>query len=253
MGTETNDHAAYLLRLADDDLVHGHRLSEWCGHGPTLEEDLALGNVALDLIGQARALYTHAGKIEGKGRDEDQLAYLRDAHQFTNLLMVEKEKGDFAFTVLRLFFFAAYTKPLYERLSASTDPELAGIAAKAVKEASYHLRHAAEWVIRLGDGTGESHRRMEEALDELWPYTAEMFETDAVTDAMIARGIAVDPATFRDEWRATVRDVFAEATLDMPEEEWGHTGGRIGRHTEYLGHMLAEMQFLQRAYPGNAW
>jgi len=253
MGTETNDHAAYLLRLADDDLVHGHRLSEWCGHGPTLEEDLALGNVALDLIGQARALYTHAGKIEGKGRDEDQLAYLRDAHQFTNLLMVEKEKGDFAFTVLRLFFFAAYTKPLYERLSASTDPELAGIAAKAVKEASYHLRHAAEWVIRLGDGTGESHRRMEEALDELWPYTAEMFETDAVTDAMIARGIAVDPATFRDEWRATVRDVFAEATLDMPDEDWGHTGGRVGRHTEYLGHMLAEMQFLQRAYPGNAW
>ncbi|WP_337877071.1 1,2-phenylacetyl-CoA epoxidase subunit PaaC [Elioraea sp.] len=242
-----------LLRLADTALVHAHRLSEWCGHAPMLEEDLALANIALDLIGQARALYTYAAEIEGAGRSEDDLAYLRDAPQYRNVLMAELPKGDFAFTVLRAFFLAAQAEPLWRATAASRDATLAAIAAKAAKESAYHLRHAGEWVIRLGDGTAESRRRMLDALDALWPYTGELFEADAADRALIEDGILPDPAVLRPQWDAAVDRVFAEADLVRPADRWMQSGGRSGRHTEHLGHMLAVMQHLQRAYPGATW
>lgn len=243
----------YTLRLADTALVLGHRLSEWCGHGPMLEEDLALANMALDLIGQARSLYAYAGECEGAGRGEDQLAYLRDCPEWRNLLLVERPRGDFAFTILRQFLFAAYAHPLFERLMASQDTVLAAIAAKAVKEMAYHLRHSAEWVIRLGDGTEESAARLQEALAELWPFTGEMFECDGVEQALVDVGIAVNPADIRPIWDATVDRVFAEALLTRPQQCWMQTGGRQGRHSEHLGHLLADLQFMQRAYPGATW
>ena len=243
----------YTLRLADTALVLGHRLSEWCGHGPMLEEDLALANMALDLIGQARSLYAYAGECEGAGRGEDQLAYLRDCPEWRNLLLVERPRGDFAFTILRQFLFAAYAHPLFERLMASQDTVLAAIAAKAVKEMAYHLRHSAEWVIRLGDGTEESAARLQEALADLWPFTGEMFECDGVEQALVDVGIAVNPADIRPIWDATVDRVFAEALLTRPQQCWMQTGGRQGRHSEHLGHLLADLQFMQRAYPGATW
>ena len=243
----------YVLRLADNALVLGHRLSEWCGHGPMLEEDIALANVALDLIGQARALYAYAGAAEGEGRDEDQLAYLRDAGGYRNVLLVEQPNGDFAATIARQFLYAAYQAPFWRALSASRDDTLAAIAAKAEKEAAYHLRHAAEWLIRLGDGTAESRARAQAALDELWMYTGELFEADAIERGLIERGAAVDPAAIRPEWDETVDKVLSEATLARPPDGWMQTGGRTGRHSEHLGYILAELQFLQRAYPGAKW
>jgi ring-1,2-phenylacetyl-CoA epoxidase subunit PaaC len=258
--SETCDGAAlapslfdYTLRLADTALILGHRLSEWIGHAPVLEEEMALGNIALDLIGEARALYSYAGEIEGKGRDEDAIAYRRDAGGFRNLLLVEQPNGDFAATIVRQFLFSAFAQPFWRRLAASRDATLAAIAAKSEKEAAYHLRHAGEWLIRLGDGTEESHRRAQAALDELWPYTGELFERDAVEDALIAAGIAIDPETLRAEWQRTIAAVLAEATLEAPERVWMQSGGRSGRHSEHLGHLLATMQFLQRAYPGATW
>jgi ring-1,2-phenylacetyl-CoA epoxidase subunit PaaC len=258
--SETCDGAAlapplfdYTLRLADTALILGHRLSEWIGHAPILEEEMALGNIALDLIGEARALYSYAGEVEGKGRDEDALAYRRDAGGFRNLLLVEQPNGDFAATIVRQFLFSAFAQPFWRRLAASRDATLAAIAAKSEKEAAYHLRHTGEWLIRLGDGTEESHRRAQAALDELWPYTGELFERDAVEDRLIAAGIAVDPETLRAEWQRTVSAVLAEATLAAPERVWMQSGGRSGRHSEHLGHLLATMQFLQRAYPGATW
>lgn len=243
----------YTLRLADNALILGHRLSEWIGHAPLLEEELALGNVALDLIGQARTLYAYAGAVEGQGRDEDALAYLRDAHDFRNILMVELPNGDFAVTIARQFLFSAFMHPFWRALARSTDATLAAIAAKSAKEAAYHLRHASEWLIRLGDGTAESHRRAQSALDDLWPYSGEMFESDAVEQALIADGAAVDPESLRGEWEHSVDSVLAEATLAKPAASWMQSGGRSGRHSEHLGHLLAEMQFLQRAYPGATW
>jgi ring-1,2-phenylacetyl-CoA epoxidase subunit PaaC len=258
--SETCDDAAlaaplfdYTLRLADSALILGHRLSEWIGHAPVLEEELALGNIALDLIGEARALYSYAGAVEGKGRDEDALAYRRDAGGFRNLLLAEQPNGDFAATIVRQFLFSAFAQPFWRRLAASRDTTLAAIAAKSEKEAAYHLRHAGEWLIRLGDGTEESRRRAQAALDELWPYSGELFERDAVEDALIAAGIAIDPETLRAEWQRTVSAVLAEATLAAPERAWMQSGGRSGRHSEHLGHLLATMQFLQRAYPGASW
>jgi ring-1,2-phenylacetyl-CoA epoxidase subunit PaaC len=252
--TETLPLFSYTLRLADSALVLGHRLSEWIGHAPLLEEELALGNVALDLIGEARALYAYAGAIEGKGRDDDALAYLRDAHDFRNILLVEQPNGDFAVTICRQFLYSAFIHPFWRALARSTDATLAAIAAKAEKEAAYHLRHASEWLIRLGDGTDESHRRAQAALDELWPYAGEMFESDAVEQALIAQGTAVDPEMLRAEWERGVDGVLAEATLAKPAaSSWMQSGGRSGRHSEHLGHLLAEMQFLQRAYPGATW
>jgi ring-1,2-phenylacetyl-CoA epoxidase subunit PaaC len=235
-----------LLYRADDALILGHRLSEWTGHAPTLEEELALANIALDLIGQARALYDYAGTLTG--HSEDQLAYLRDAPAWRSCLMAELPNGDFAFSIARLLLVSAFTDPFWRVAMASTDGTIAAIAAKAEKETAYHLRHAAEWLIRLGDGTAESHRRAQAALDDLWPYTGELF-ANAPSDA----GIAPDPMALREIWNATVDSVLARATLGRPPDGWMQSGGRSGRHTEHLGHLLAEMQFLQRTHPGATW
>ena len=243
----------YALRLADDALLLGHRLSEWCGRAPTLEEDLALANIGLDLIGQARSLYAYAGEVEGTGRDEDRLAYLRQDREYRNLLLVELPNGDFACTIVRQLLYAAFMVPFWERLQASRDETLAAIAAKSLKEVLYHLRHAAEWVIRLGDGTEESRRRTEAALDELWPWTGELFEQDAAERALVEAGIAVDRVALRPAWDATVDEVLAEATLARPQDGWMQTGGRRGLHTEHLGYLLAELQHLQRSHPGASW
>jgi ring-1,2-phenylacetyl-CoA epoxidase subunit PaaC len=243
----------YTLRLADNALILGHRLSEWCGHAPVLEEDLALANMALDLIGQARALYAYAGELEDNGRDEDALAYLRDAGEFRNVLLVEQPNGDFAATIVRQLCYAAFAEPYLAALTRSRDATLAAIAGKAVKEMAYHLRHAAEWTIRLGDGTEESRRRAQDAVDELWPFTGELFETDSVERALIATGTAADAAAVRPVWDRTLDAVLAEATLARPRDGWMQSGGRAGRHSEHLGHILADMQFLQRAYPGATW
>ncbi len=243
----------YALRLADNALVLGHRLSEWCGHAPMLEEDIALANIALDLIGQARPLYAYAAELEGEGRNEDKLAYLRDASQYRNVLLVEQPNGDFAVTIVRQFLYAAFMAPFWRLLAGSRDETLAAVAAKAEKEAAYHLRHSAEWLIRLGDGTPESHARAQAALDELWMYTGELFEADAIERGLIERGVALDPQTLRPEWDETVDRVLGEATLKRPPDGWMQTGGRTGRHSENLGFILADMQFLQRAYPGATW
>jgi len=244
---------AYVLSLADDALVLGHRLSEWSGRGPTLEEDIALSNLALDLIGQARLCYAYAGEIEGLGRDEDALAYLRDERAYRNLLLLEQPNGDFAMTMVRHLLYAAFLDPYFKALSASADPRLAAIGAKAAKEMAYHLRHAAEWVIRLGDGTEDSRARTAAALDELWMYTGEMFEMDAGETALSVAGIAVDRASIRPAWEATLARVLGEATLARPADRWMQGGGRAGQHGEHLGHLLAEMQVLHRAHPGASW
>jgi ring-1,2-phenylacetyl-CoA epoxidase subunit PaaC len=243
----------YLLRLADDRLVLGHRLSEWCGHGPILEEDIALANIALDLIGQASMLLKLAGEVEGKGRSEDALAYFRDTIEFRNAQLVELPNGDFAATIVRQFLFDAWDVLVLDRLTSAANESLAGIAAKALKEAKYHLRHSAEWVRMLGDGTAESHRRAQAALDALWPYTTELFLTDDVDRQAIAAGSGVDVESLRARWRQTVDQVFAEATLVIPKDGFAPRGGRIGRHTEHLGRMLADMQSLARAHPGASW
>jgi ring-1,2-phenylacetyl-CoA epoxidase subunit PaaC len=243
----------YLLRLGDDRLVLGSRLSEWCGHAPILEEDIALANIALDLIGQATLLLGLAGETEGAGRDADALAYLREAIDYRNVLMVEMPKGDFAYTITRQFLFSAAAAYQLDGLTRSTNQVLAGIAAKALKETRYHVRHAGEWVIKLGDGTGESHRRAQEALDALWRFTGEMFLMDDVDRALIAAGVAPDLASLEPRWRAQVDDVVQRATLTLPEGGYMQRGGRVGRHGEHLGHLLGEMQILQRSYPGAQW
>lgn len=243
----------YTLGLADTALVLGHRLSEWVGHAPVLEEDLAFGNMGLDLIGQARALYTYAGEVEGVGRNEDALAYRRDATAYRNILLVEQPNGDFAASMVRQLLYAAFAHPFFTALAGSKDAALAAVAAKAEKEMAYHLRHAAEWTIRLGDGTEESHARAQAAVDELWPFTGEMFEVDPVERALIEMGVAPDPAPLKSTWDRTLGDVLLEATLTRPRDGWMQSGGRSGRHTEYLGHLLADLQFLQRAYPGATW
>ncbi|GGE97485.1 phenylacetate-CoA oxygenase subunit PaaC [Stappia taiwanensis] len=243
----------YVLRLADDAAILGQRLGEWCGHAPTLEEDIGLANVALDHVGQARALYSYAAEVEGKGRDEDQLCFLRVERAFRNCLLVEQPNGDFAQTIARQLFFSAFMLPFWEKLTGSSDATLSAIAAKAEKEAAYHLRHASEWTIRLGDGTAESHRRMQEAIDLLWPYTGELFEADDTVSELVAAGIAVDPQGLRAGWLATLSRVLEEATLTLPAQGWMQTGGRDGRHSESFGHLLSEMQYMQRAYPGHTW
>ena len=242
-----------LLRLGDDHLVMGHRVSEWCGHAPMLEEDLALPNIALDMIGQARSLYTYAGEVEGEGRDEDQLAYFRTDRDYTNCLLVERPNGDFGNTMLKILYFSAFMEPWWRAACASTDVTLAGIAGKAVKESAYHVRHSAEWVIRLGDGTEESARRMAAAVDGLHRYTPELFETDEVTAAMAEAGIAPDPVSLRPEWERTIDTVFAEALLERPDIPYPRTGGRSGLHGEELGYLLNDMQALQRQMPGLTW
>ena len=243
----------YLQRLGDDRLVLGHRLSEWCGHAPILEEDIALGNIALDLLGQARSLLTYAGQADGTGRTEDDLAYWRDERAFVNAQLVELPNGDFAVSMARLLVFAAYQYELYDRLRASRDETLAAIAAKAVKEVAYHRDHATQWVLRLGDGTDESHRRMQAGLDAVWPYVPELFESDDLVRALATDGTAVDPAQLEEPVLAYVGSVLAEATLALPETPVRHTGGRRGIHTEHMGYLLAEMQHLARSHPGAQW
>ena len=243
----------YALRRADDALILGHRLSEWCGHAPALEEDMALANMGLDLLGQARELYSYAAKIEAKGNNEDTFPYLRDVRQYRNLLLVEQPNGDFARTMARQFFYAAFADLYWRAMMKSGDATLAAIAAKSEKESAYHLRHSSEWMVRLGDGTEESHRRAQTAVDDLWAYTGEMFEVDESERALIERGVAVDPATLHPRWLKTVSDVMGEAALILPESGWMQRGGRGGKHSEHLGHLLSELQSMQRTFPGATW
>ena len=250
----------YLLRIADTCLILGQRLGEWCGHAPVLEEDIALTNVALDLIGQTRALLTRAGQIEHQGSDrsngpydEDQLAFLRDERDYRNLTMAELPRGDFAFTVLRNLMLGTWLKLHWDRLQQSSDAELAAIAGKAVKEARYHQQHAADWLVRLADGTDESRRRVETALAELWRFVPEMFAADAIDDAAVASGLGPARSALREAWQAEIAAVFDAARLAAPAEAAFRSTGTLGVHSEHLGRMLAEMQFLQRSFPGGAW
>jgi ring-1,2-phenylacetyl-CoA epoxidase subunit PaaC len=243
----------YLIRLADDRLVLGHRLSEWCGHGPILEEDIALANVALDLVGEATLLLKLAGELEGHGRSEDTLAYFRDATEYRNALITELPNGDFGFTIVRQLLFSVYSYLQMDALQRSTNVPLAGIAAKAVKEARYHVRHSAQWVITLGDGTAESHARAQSAVDELWRYTGELFASDVVEQDVASMGLGVDASTLADAWRSQVEEVLQRATLTIPPVAYMQRGGRDGRHTEHLGHLLSEMQIVARSHPGATW
>ncbi|HSK56851.1 MAG TPA: 1,2-phenylacetyl-CoA epoxidase subunit PaaC [Jiangellales bacterium] len=245
--------AEYSLRLGDDALVLAQRLGEWVAHAPQLEEDVALANIGLDLLGQARTLLSHAGEVEGAGRDEDDLAYLREERDFRNLQIVERPNGDFAVTMARQLAFSTYQLGLYRALCESTDAVLAAIAAKAVKEVDYHVDHATQWVLRLGDGTDESRRRMQAGLEQVWPYVDEMFDGDELATTLAADGIAVDPAELRPAWDASVGTVLARATLTRPAPAFHGRGGRRGLHTEALGHLLAEMQHLHRSHPGASW
>jgi ring-1,2-phenylacetyl-CoA epoxidase subunit PaaC len=246
-------HLEYVLRLADTSLILGQRLSEWCGHGPVIEEDIALTNIALDLIGQARLLLTHAGALEGQGRDEDQLAFLRREPEFRNLTVVELPNGDFGHTILRNFLVAGWQREVWQALATSSDAELAAIAAKSLKETRYHLQHASDWVVRLGDGTEESRRRMQAALDALWPYTAEFFSPTPADDVAVAGGIGPAWAALEPAWSAAVTPVLDVATLKAPARTPFLTRGKTGVHSEHLGHLLTEMQYLQRTYPGGTW
>lgn len=244
----------FLLRQGDNTLILGHRVSEWCGHSPILEEDIALANTALDLIGQTQMWLGYAAEVQGEGKSADDLAFLRDAWDFRNVLLTELPNGDFGQTLLRQFLFDAFQSVLMGRLMKSSDETVAAIAAKASKEVAYHVERSADTVVGLGDGTEESHNRMQAALEYLWPYVGEMFESDDIDAAMAEAGIAPDPAGLREEYDALVGKVLTEATLDIPSAKYAHKGGRTGyMHTEHLGHLLATMQWLQRAYPGCEW
>jgi ring-1,2-phenylacetyl-CoA epoxidase subunit PaaC len=243
----------YVLRLGDTSLVLAQRLGAWIGHAPAIEEDLGLANTALDLLGQARLFLAYAGEIEGAGRGEDELAYLREEGDFRNLALAEQPNGDFAETIVRQFLIDAYQTEVYERLQASADPRLAAIAAKAVKETRYHLRYSRGWFVRLGDGTVESHGRMERAVERLWKYSAEILTPDELESRLAVSGIAPEPDAIVAAWRTQVREAFAEATLELPRDPAYAWFGKQGRHTESLGHLLAEMQCLYRAHPGAAW
>jgi ring-1,2-phenylacetyl-CoA epoxidase subunit PaaC len=244
----------YLLRLGDNALILSQQLSQWCGKGPALEEDMALTNVALDLLGQTRMWYEYAAELEGAGRTEDTLAYLRDAHEFKNCLLLEQPNGNYADTLVRQFFFDAWHYFLIEALTRSSDTRIAAIAEKSLKEVTYHLRRSGDLIVRLGDGTEVSHARTQSAVNELWMYSGEVFAYDAVDEAMVAAGVAPAADELRAHWLAHVGEILAEATLAMPPADaWMQSGGKQGRHSEHLGYILAEMQFLQRAYPGAEW
>lgn len=243
----------FLLRMGDNALVLAQRLSEWVGKGPVLEEDIAQTNVGLDLIGQARMWLSYAGEVEGAGRDEDALAFRRDQHEFRNALLVEQPNGDYADTIARQFLFDRWHLLALRAMAASRDQRVAAIAAKSVKEVAYHAERSSDWVIRLGDGTDRSHRRMQDAIDALWMYTGELFLPDAVDEEMAEAGIGPDLAALAAPWRESVAAVLADATIALPSDDFAQRGGRQGRHTEHLGHLLTEMQFLQRAYPDARW
>jgi len=261
-----NSKINYTLHLADNALILGHRNSEWCGHGPVLEQDIAITNISLDLIGQARNFYQYAAELTNEAKasspqgeevggevTEDTLAYLRDARDFKNYLLVEQSNGDWAVTILRQFFFSVYQYLLYQRLQTSNDGQLAAIAEKALKEVTYHIRWSSEWVIRLGDGTEESHKKILKAIDDLWMFTGELFKPALYETEVVEDGFGVDVANLKDGWMQKVKNVFGEATLPVPENVWMQSGGKEGMHTEYLGYILADMQFLQRAYPDCEW
>ncbi len=243
----------YVIRLGDNALINGQRLAEWCGHGPFVEEDIAMTNIALDLVGRARMLLTYAGEVEGEGRTEDDLAYFRTGREFRNFQIMELPAGDFAFTTARQFFVDAYDYFYYQALQHSVDSTLAGIAAKTLKECDYHLRHSSEWMLRLGDGTEESHARIGAAVAEVMPFTFEFFDADGIDRAMQANQIGVDLNTVKALWNEKVNNVLNEATLERPELKYTRSGGRQGLHSEHIGYVLAEMQSLQRAMPGQDW
>ncbi len=250
------DLLTYTLRLGDDAIILGHRLSEWVSYGPFLEEDIALGNVSLDFIGHAQMYYTYAAKISnetGDNKTEDDFAYLRNEREFQNHLMHELPRGDFAYSMVKQLLIDLYNKHYIEELKSSKDETLAAIAAKAAKEITYHCRRSKEWTLRLGDGTEESHLKMQQAFDDLWGYTHEIFEQDELELRLVAQGIAVDSASLKDKWLNDVKAIIEQATLKLPTSEWAVRGGRAGYHTENLGHLLTEMQFVHRSFPGAKW
>lgn len=252
--TGSNPLFEYLLRIADDRLILGHRLSEWCGHAPVLEEDIAMTNMALDYLGQATYLLEYASEQSDRWENADQLAYLRDDREYRNIKMVELPNGDFAFTVAREFLFSLFSKLFHQQLQLSEDTQLAGMAAKAYKEDIYHFRHSRDWMLRMGDGTDESHRRLQSAVDEIWTYTGELFYMDEVDRSVIESGIGVDLETIRPEWNTVINETFAEATIELPDQsQYMAKGGRGGLHTEHLGYLLDEMQFLTRSHPDAKW
>jgi ring-1,2-phenylacetyl-CoA epoxidase subunit PaaC len=243
----------YCLRLGDNNLILGHRLSEWCGHGPVLEQDIAMTNIALDLVGQATLLLEYAAEIENNDRTADDLAFLRDTIQFRNSLLVEQPNDDFAHTLVRQYFYDVHHYLLFNELKTSKNERIAGIAEKSLKEIAYHLRHNNEWMIRLGDGTEESHRRMQEAVNDLWTYTGDLFAMNEIDEALIKAEIAVDQNKIKPKWEKMVKETLQKASLSIPDNQYMHTGSLEGKHSEHLGFLLAEMQFLPRAYPGANW
>ena len=243
----------YTLHLADNTLILAQRNAAWCGHGPILEQDIAITNISLDLLGQSRNFYQYAATLIGSEATEDSLAYLRKERAFKNCLLVEQPNGDWAQTILRQFFFSVYQYLLYTKMQHSKDERLAAIAAKALKEVTYHLRWSSEWVIRLGDGTAESHARINKAIDELWRYTGEFFKIAEFESVLVKENISINPAALKDEWTKKVNEIFAEATLNIPEKTFMQSGGKEGMHTEHLGYILADLQFMQRAYPNSEW
>jgi ring-1,2-phenylacetyl-CoA epoxidase subunit PaaC len=243
----------YTLHLADDTLILAQRNAEWCGHGPVLEQDIAITNISLDLLGQARNFYQYAAELKGGGATEDSLAYLRTEREFTNCLLVEQPNGDWAQTILRQFFYSSYQNLLFAELQNSKDAQLVAIAAKSLKEVTYHLRWSSEWVIRLGDGTEESQQRILKAIDELWMYTGELFEPAEFESITNQLGFGVDVAGLKNEWIKKVKEVFDEAGLSVPEKIFMQKGGKEGKHTEHLGYILTDLQYLQRTYPGAEW
>lgn len=243
----------YLLRLADDSLILGQRLSEWCGHGPILEEDIALANISLDYIGQATNLFKQLSALEDLVRDEDAIALTRDETEYVNLLLLELPNGDYATTLARQYYYSSFYLLFLDKLKSRNDVFLAGFAEKSIKEVKYHVQHATDWVLRLGDGTQESHLRMQNAANAIWPYLGELFRMDSIESSGVEEGWAVDRAELLTAWTDRLHAVFAEAGLAVPTEAWHHEGGRRGRHTEHMGFLLAELQFLQRAHPGAKW
>jgi len=245
---------AYTSHIADNSLIIGHRMSEWCYKAPALEMELALINCALDYIGQATQLYTYAAEVEGKGRNEDDFAYNKDEQDYRNLLLTELPKGDWGYSIARLFFFSAFAKLFYEKLMDSSDETLAGIAGKAVKEVAYHLRFSGEWLIRLGDGTEESHERVQQSVNDLWPFVGEMFTMTDMEKALLEEGIAVDTTALKADWDEIINQGLAQATLTRPENDWAQTGGKeTGHHTEHMGFILTDLHYMQRRYPGLEW
>lgn len=251
--TKETAHLDYVLRLADNAMILGQRLAEWCGHGPILEQDIAITNISLDFIGQARAFYQYAAELEGKGRTEDDFPFFRDVLEFKNVLLVEQPNGHWGHTLMRQFLYDAFNFPFYAALKNSRDKRLSAIAEKSLKEIKYHLRYSSEWVIRLGDGTEESHQKMQEALDDFWMYTGELTTADELDNYMAQEGIGVDLTKIQAQYAQKLDDVLARATLTKPESNWMQSGGKQGKHSEHLGFILADMQFMQRTYPGMEW